>query len=160
MCINGNGSLIDLLNIKENQINSFNNIKIIEEQIYQTIKEFKDKKSFETYSYYMNQLNARINLSIIPMLIKDSYEINIPLDDVQYYEAHPEKFLKFDYELELMNSIIRTQETSYNKNEQWIINSTSSNKCNSGVDPIYYSSGFNPLKCKPLNRLDTIYIKC
>ena len=54
ICISGNGSLIDLLNIKENQINSFNNIKIIEEQIYQTIKEFQDKKSFETYSYYMN----------------------------------------------------------------------------------------------------------
>ena len=86
------------------------------------------------------------------MLIKDDYEINITLGDAQYYEAHPEKFLKFDKELELMNSIIRYQETGYNINEQWIINSNSTNECNSGVDPIYYLSEFNPLKCKPLDR--------
>ena len=147
--INGNGSLIELLNIDDNLINSFYNIKLLEDQIYKTANEFSKRKSFDTYSYYVDQLNARLNLSVIPMLIKDDYELNIPLDDVQYYEAPPKKILKFDKELELMNSIIRYQET---ENERWIINSNSTNECNSGVDPIYYLSEFNPLKCKPLDR--------
>ena len=121
----------------------------LEKQINETKNEFETRKNFSTYYYSIAQLNARNNLSIIPMLIKDDYDINIPLNDDLLYEIKADKFIKFDYELDLMNSIIKYE---FNKNEQWKINSDSSNECNSGVDPLYTSSEFNPLKCRPLDR--------
>ena len=123
-----------------------------EEQINKIKNEFKKRKSFTTYSYYLDQLKARLNLSIIPMLIKDTYDINLPLNENYNYESQPDKYLKFDYELEALNTLIRSQETGTNKNEQWKINSNSPNECGSGIDPIFYSSEFNPLKCRPIDR--------
>ena len=152
VCINGDGRIYDLLNINNNQNNSLNNLLKDKEQINQIKNEFKDKKNFTTYSYYVDQLKGRSNLSIIPMLIKDSYDINLPINNGQYYETQPDKYLKFDIELEIMNTLISSQRTGTNKNEQWKINSNSPNECGSGTDSIFYSSEFNPLKCYPINR--------
>ena len=68
------------------------------------------------------------------------------------YGSQSDKYLKFDYELELMNTIIRAQKTESNNYEQWKLNSNSPNECDSGVDPLYNSSEFNPLKCRPIDR--------
>ena len=67
------------------------------------------------------------------MLIKDTYEINLPLNENYNYESQPDKYLKFDIELEALNTLIRSQETGTNKNEQWKINSDSPNECGSGL---------------------------
>lgn len=68
------------------------------------------------------------------------------------YGSQSDKYLKFDYELELMNTIIRAQNTEFNNYEQWKLNSNSPNECDSGVDPLYNSLEFNPLKCRPIDR--------
>ena len=146
--INGNGSISTLFE-NDNPINSLNNLINLEKRINETKNEFEKRKNFLTYFYYIEQLNARNNLSIIPMLIKDNYEINIPLIDDLLYKISSDKFIKLDYELDLLNSIIINE---LNKNEQWKINSDSPNECKSGVDPFYTSSEFNPLKCRPLDR--------
>ena len=152
ICINGNGSIIDLLNIDISQLDAFDNLKIIEEQINEIRNEFQERKNFTTYSFYIEQLKERINLSVMPLLIKDTYEIKLPISETQSYEYQADIFLKFDIELRIMNNLIRTQEKEPYKNEQWKINSISSNKCGAGIDPVFYSSEFNPLKCRPWNR--------
>ena len=152
VCINGDGRINSLFNINNKQNNSLNNLIKNEEQINKIKNEFEKRKSFTTYSYYLDQLKARLNLSIIPMLIKDTYDINLPLNENYNYESQPDKYLKFDYELEALNTLIRSQETGTNKNEQWKINSNSPNECGPGIDPIFYSSEFNPLKCRPIDR--------
>ena len=78
----------------------------LEKRINETKNEFEKRKKFLTYFYYIEQLNARNNLSIIPMLIKDNYEINIPLIDDLLYKISSDNFIKLDYELDLLNSII------------------------------------------------------
>ena len=124
ICINGNGSIIDLLNIDTSQMDSFNNITSIENQINETRKEFKEKKTFVTYSLYVDQLKARLNLSEMPILIKDSYDIQLPISDSANFGGNQDTFLKFDIELNLMNTHISTDSTY---NEQWNINSNSQN---------------------------------
>ena len=153
ICINGNGSIIDLLNIDTSQMDSFNNITSIENQINETRNEFNEKKTFVTYSLYVDQLKARLNLSEIPILMKDTYEIVLPLSN-QNFGDNQDTFLKFDIELNLMNRYISAP-TGPNKDEQWKINSNSQNACPPGTnnDPTFTSpSEFNPLKCRPLNR--------
>ena len=150
--INSDGRIIDLLNINYKQINAFNNMKQLQKQINQIKEQFQKRKNFSTYFYYIDQLKARLNLSIIPMLIKDEYNITLPLNNDQYYESQADKFLKFDIELELMNTLIRTQEVEPYKNEQWKINSNSPNECNSENDYYFLYYEFNPIKCRPLNR--------
>ena len=153
ICINGNGSIIDLLNIDTSQMDSFNNITSIENQINETRKEFNEKKTFVTYSLYVDQLKARLNLSEMPILIKDSYDIQLPISDSANFGESQGTFLKFDIELDLMNTYISTSTETY-KNEQWKINSNSQNVCPSGDhnDGTISSSEFNPLKCRPLYR--------
>jgi hypothetical protein len=51
-----------------------------------------------------------------------------------------------------MNTIIRAQNAESNLKEQWKLNSGSSNKCDSGIDPMFNSLEFNPLNCRPLDR--------
>jgi hypothetical protein len=150
--INGNGSIDNLLNINDNQINLFKDIEALEDKINEKIYEFEDIKKFKTYYYFQEKLESRLNLSTIPILIKDTYQINIPIDDEQLYGSQTDRYLKFDYELELMNTIIRAQNTESNNNEQWKLNSNSPNECDSGVDPLFNSSEFHPLKCRPLDR--------
>ena len=157
-CFNGDGKIIDLFNINNNQKNSLNDLLKHEKQINNIKTEFQKRKTFSTYSFYEDQLKARYNLSIIPMLIKDDYEISLPLKDDINYEEQADKYLKFDIELKLMNNLIRTQETGTNKNEQWKINSNSPNECSIGNDPNFLTYEFNPLKCRPINR-DWIQIK-
>ena len=149
ICINGNGSIIDLLNIDTSQLDSFNNITSIENQINETRNEFQEKKTFVTYSLYVDQLKARLNLSEMPILIKDTFQINLPISDDQSFEGQQDKFLKFDIELRFMNEYIHS---STDKNEEWKIDSNSPNVCTSGTDPSFTSSEFNPLKCRPLHR--------
>ena len=149
ICINGDGKIANLISINSNQNNSLNNLIAQENQINQIKNEFQEGNDCNTYLFYIDQLKARLNLSIIPMLIKDNYEINLPINDD---ENHGNQFLKFDVELESMNNLIRTKEAGTNKNEQWKINSNSPNVCGSGVDPIFSSSEFNPLRCRPFNR--------
>ena len=153
ICINGNGSIIDLLNIDTSQMDSFNNITSIENQINETRNEFNEKKTFVTYSLYVDQLKARLNLSEMPILIKDSYDIQLPISDSANFGGSQNTFLKFDIELDLMNTYISTSTEAY-KNEQWKINSNSQNVCPSGNhnDGTFSSSEFNPLKCRPLYR--------
>ena len=156
ICINGNGSIIDLLNIDTSQLDSFNNMTNIEEQINQTKKEFQDKKTFVTYSLYVDQLKARLNLSEMPILIKDNYDIHLPIEGSEISQTQADKFLKFDIELELMNEAIRNfGETANNhKNEKWVINSNSPNECSQAdnADNSFSSPGINPLKCSPYDR--------
>ena len=150
ICINGNGSIIDLLNIDTSQMDSFNNITSIENQINETRKEFKEKKTFVTYSLYVDQLKARLNLSEMPILIKDSYDIQLPISDSANFGGNQDTFLKFDIELNLMNTHISTDSTY---NEQWNINSNSQNECPAGANPTFTSpTEFNPLKCRPIDR--------
>ena len=118
VCINGDGRINSLFNINSKQNNSLNNLIKNEEQINKIKNEFEKRKSFTTYSYYLDQLKARLNLSIIPMLIKDTYDINLPLNENYNYESQSDKYLKFDIELEALNTLIRSQETGTNKNEQ------------------------------------------
>ena len=150
--INGNGCIDNLLNINDNQINLFNNLEALEDKINEVIYEFEDIKNFKTYYYFQEELESRLNLSTIPILIKDTYQINIPIDDEQLYGSQTDRYLKFDYELELMNTIIRAQNLESNSIEQWKLNSIYPNECDSGVDPIFNYSEFNPLKCRPLDR--------
>ena len=150
ICINGNGSIIDLLNIDTSQMDSFNNITSIENQINETRKEFNEKKTFVTYSLYVDQLKARLNLSEMPILIKDSYDIQLPISDSADFGGTQDTFLKFDIELNLMNTYISTY-SAYN--EQWNINSNSQNVCPAGANPTFTPpTEFNPLKCRPLDR--------
>ena len=153
ICINGNGSIIDLLNIDTSQINSFNNMTSIEEQINQTRNEFEDKKSFMTYNFYVDQLKARLNLSEMPILIKDNYDVHLPIEEDQISQSQADKFLKFDIELGLMNEAIRAQGGSHNT-EKWVINSNSPNQCQSpeSADSTFSSPEINPLKCSPYDR--------
>ena len=153
ICINGNGSIIDLLNIDTSQMDSFNNITSIENQINETRKEFNEKKTFVTYSLYVDQLKARLNLSEMPILIKDTYQIELPLSDNQNFGESQDTFLKFDIELNFMNRYISGTTGTY-KDERWKINSNSQYECPSGAadDPTPTPSEFNPLKCRPLNR--------
>ena len=153
ICINGNGSIIDLLNIDTSQMDSFNNITSIENLINETREEFNEKKTFVTYSLYVDQLKARLNLSEIPILIKDTYQIELPLSDNQNFGESQDTFLKFDIELNFMNRYISDTTETYN-GEQWKINSNSQYECPSGAadDPTPTPSEFNPLKCRPLYR--------
>ena len=151
ICINGNGRIMDLLNINQNQNNSLYNLIKNQENINQIIKEFQNRKKYSTYTYYINQLKARLNLSVIPILIKDNYEIELPIYEV-YYQSQADKYLKFDVELELMNDLIKNKEKGSKRNEQWKINSFSPNECTTGNDPIFSWSEFNPLKCRPFDR--------
>ena len=86
------------------------------------------------------------------MLIKDGYQFNIVTDKEQLYDSQTDKYLKLDYELELMNNIIRAQNTENSNIEQWKIDSDSPNKCDTGIDPIFNRLEFNLLKCRPINR--------
>ena len=150
ICINGNGSIIDLLNIDTSQLNSFENMTTIEEQINQTRNEFQEKKAFTTYSFYVNQLNTRLNLSELPLLIKEEYAVNLPLGEIS--ENQVDKFLKFDIELRYLNNYI-TNYGGENNNEKWKINSNSPNECGfEDATDIVTSSEFNPLKCSPYER--------
>ena len=106
VCINGDGRIYDLLNINNNQNNSLNNLIKNEEQINEIKNEFKEKKNFTTYSYYVVQLKSRFNLSIIPMLIKVIYDIKLPINNVYNYEGQSDKYLKFDIELNELNTLI------------------------------------------------------
>ena len=156
ICINGNGSIIDLLNIDTSQLNSFNNMTNIEKQINHTKKEFQDKKSFVTYYLYVDQLKARLNLSEMPILIKDDYNIHLPIEGSQISETQADKFLKFDIELRLMNDAISVYgETANNhNNEKWVINSNSPNECSltDSADNSFSLPDINPLKCSPYDR--------
>ena len=151
-CINGDGKIIDLIRIKNNYNNALNNLIKHEKLINQIKNEFLMRKSFTTYSFYEDQLKARYNLSIIPMLIKDNYEINLPLNNEINYEYSANKYIKFDIELKLMNNLIKEHETTIYKNEQWKINSNSPNECKNRDTQIYSSLEFNPLKCRPIYR--------
>ena len=150
--INGNGSITDLLNINDIQINLFKNTEEFEEQIDKIKYEFENLKKFSTYYNYRTELETRLNLTKIPMLIKDGYQFNIVTDKEQLYDSQTDKYLKLDYELELMNNIIRAQNTENSNIEQWKIDSESPNKCDSGIDPIFNRLEFNLLKCRPINR--------
>lgn len=150
--INGNGSIVNLLNINDNQINLFNNLEALEDKINEIIFEFEDMKNFRTYYYYQEEIESRLNFSTIPILIKDVYQINIPIEDEKIYGSQTDRYLKFDFELEMLNTIIRAQNLEFNTIEQWKLNSDSPNKCDSGVDPIFNYSEFNPIKCRPLDR--------
>ena len=150
--INGNEDLFNLLNISSNQTSSFKNIETLEVKLNETINEFEGLKNFKAYYHCEEELESRLNLSTIPILIKDTHQISIPLDEEQLYGTQTDKYLKFDYELELMNTIIRAQNAESNLKEQWKLNSGSSNKCDSGIDPMFNSLEFNPLNCRPLDR--------
>lgn len=94
ICINGNGSIIDLLNIDMSQLESFENITTIEEQINQTKKEFEEKREYVTYSIYTDQLKARLNYSSDQfMLIKDDAVVELPIKEDQNFEGQESKFL-------------------------------------------------------------------
>jgi hypothetical protein len=126
--INGNGNISKLLNINDNQINLFKNLEALEYKFNEIKYKFEDLKHFTTYYYYEKELGVRLNLSTIPILIKDIYQINIPLEDEELYGSQSDRYLKFDYELELMNTIIKTQNTESNNNEQWKLKSISPNE--------------------------------
>ena len=69
-------------------------------------------------------------------MIKDNYEIELPIYEV-YYQNQADKYLKFDVELELMNDLIKNKEKGSKRNEQWKINSFSPNECKPGNDNIF-----------------------
>ena len=153
-CINGDGKILNLLDIDTSQLDSFDGMTDIEEQINTTKKEFEDKKIFVTYSIYKDQLYSRINLTSDElMLIEKDFEMDLSkVSDNDYKERNKDKILIFKAELEAMNGFILHS----GKSEKWERTSTDqSNICNAGSsnDVIADASKpFNLWKCKPLYR--------
>ena len=158
-CINGDGKILNLLDIDTSQLDSFNNMTGIEEQINTTKNEFEDKKIFVTYSIYKDQLNSRVNLTSDElMLLEKDFEMDISkINDDGYRTENERKILIFKAELEGMNNLI----PSKGRSEKWERTSTDqSNICNAGAttDSITDASKpFNFWKCKPSDR-DWIYL--
>ena len=153
-CINGDGKILNLLDIDTSQLDSFDNMTGIEEQINTTKSEFEDKKTFVTYTIYKDQLNSRANLTSDElMLLEKDFEMDLTkVSDDGYKEQNKDKILIFKAELEVMNRLI----PSKGKSEKWERTSTDqSNICNAGTsndlipDP---SKPFNFWKCKPSDR--------
>ena len=159
ICINGNGSIIDLLNIDMNQLDSFDNITTIEDQINQTKKEFEEKRQYVTYSIYKDQLKARLNYSSDQfMLIKDDALVELPIKEDQNFEGQASKYLVYKAELRTLNGLVPTYatETGDDSSDRWEINSDADgNVCgaesatDSKPQP---SKPFNPEKCYPIDR--------
>ena len=158
-CINGDGKILNLLDIDTSQLDSFDDMTGIEEQINTTKKEFEDKKIFVTYSIYKDQLNSRANLTSDElMLIEKDFNIDLTkVSDNNYKEDNKDKILIFKRELEAMNGWISAKGES----ERWERTSTDqSNVCNAGASNDIIadaSKPFNFWKCKPLDR-DWIFL--
>ena len=157
ICINGNGSIIDLLNIDMSQLNSFDQILEIKNQINNTIQQFEDNKMFVTYSIYKDQLNARLNLSSEALcLIDETAQFEIP-PSTSYMEDHKDQFLIFKAEISSLNGYIEASASLLlpdQKIERWDMHSNDqSNICSDTTDTIAdHSKPFNPRVCKPLER--------
>ena len=153
-CINGDGKILNLLDIDTSQLDSFDGMTDIEEQINTTKKEFEDKKIFVTYSIYKDQLNSRINLTSDElMLIEKDFEMDLSkVSDNDYKDLNKDKILIFKAELEAMNGFILRS----GRSEKWERTSTDqSNICNAGASNDIIadaSKPFNLWKCKPLYR--------
>ena len=136
ICINGNGSIIDLLNIDMSQLESFDNITTIEDQINQTKKEFEEKRQYVTYSIYKDQLKARLNYSSDQfMLIKDDAVVELPIKEDQNFEGQASKYLVYKAELRTLNGLVPTYATGTgdDSSDRWEINSDADgNVCGAG----------------------------
>ena len=154
-CINGDGKIDEELNIDMDQLDSFDQVKDVEERIEQTKNEFEEKKTFVAYNKYKEELEKRLNLnSENLMLVKDDATMTTEFDPNSITPEEKNNYLIFNTELEIMNTLIGA-ESSPNNEERWNINERdSSNICGSGneADTLSESKVFYPFKCKPLDR--------
>ena len=147
-CINGDGKILDLLEIDTDQLDSFDNMTEIEDQINSTKNEFEDKKAFVTYSIYIDQLNSRVNLTSEElMLIKSDFEIDLnKVNEKEYQDDNKNNILVFKSELDIMNTL--------SPSEKWEKGSpTVQEYCKNGQDVVPAGiTSFNLWSCKPLYR--------
>ena len=156
-CINGDGKIEEELNIDLDQLDSFDQVKDVEEKIEETKAEFEEKKTFVAYNNYKNELEQRIHLrSENLMLVKDDATMTTEFEPSNISNEDKNKYLIFNTELSLMNALINLESSPYN-DEQWDINERedSPNICGSESETDIVDSVrkvFYPFQCKPLDR--------
>jgi hypothetical protein len=162
-CINGNGEIVDIIGIDPDDINSFNEISLVENQIKESKQLFEDNKKCLTYERILTELNERTNLTNSNlMLIKADADIEKVFEE-DYIQNNLNKYFVFKDQFGYLNNNINAKSIQ----ESWDINSNDeTKKCfpNSGPDQINdnadiagsSSQVFNPRVCKPIDR-DWIY---
>ena len=150
-CINGDGKIEKELDIDMSQLDSFDQVRDVEERINEIKIEFEERKTFVAYNVYKDQLEARYNLSSDElMLVEEGTTMNADLDSLSSLDDI-NNYLIFKNELNYMNSLIEYTEHS---NERWDRNEVNSNQVCSNDDETHYTveTIFYPRTCRPLYR--------
>ena len=150
-CINGDGKIEKELDIDMSQLDSFDQVRDVEERINEIKIEFEERKTFVAYNVYKDQLEARYNLSSDElMLVEEGTTMNADLDSLSSLDDI-NNYLIFKNELNYMNSLIEYTEQS---NERWDRNEVNSNQVCSNDDETHYTveTIFYPRTCRPLYR--------
>ena len=153
-CVNGDGKIDEELNINMDQLDSFDQVKDVEEKIEQTKGEFEEKKTFVAYNKYKEELEKRLNLNAENlMLVRDDATMTTEFEPDNIRPEEKNNYLIFNTELDIMNKLIESG--SSNNDEKWDVNERDSvNTCGVGNNPDDVSERkvFYPFKCKPLDR--------
>ena len=149
ICINGDGNLEEAIGFKTDEIGSFDNITIIQEQIREAEENFTQMKDCKTYGEIGNQIEGRYNLEKEElMLVKENEDYPTSTDDFDM-----KKHLLFKYYLEGMNTAIQSYGTDDQKKESWSTTTDNKNmQCPSSPSPVAEETEFYPSKCKPIDR--------
>ena len=158
-CINGNGEIVEIIGIKPDDINSFNNISLVENQIKESKQLFEDNKKCLTYERILTELNERTNLTNSNlMLIKADADTENVFEE-EYIQNNVNKYFVFKDQFGYLNNNINAKSIQ----ESWDINSNDeTKKCFAGQTNDVGIEGsssplvFNPRVCKPIDR-DWIY---
>ena len=140
-CINGDGKIEEALGLKGQDIGSFDNINIVQDQIREAEKNFTQMKDCVALRGISEQIEGRYNFSIPTlMLIKDNKDYPTNSDNLDMKD-----YLVFNYYLEGMNVAIRNAGNNY---ESW--STTTGDKDKTCTEDISYDEEiiFYPSKCK------------
>jgi hypothetical protein len=153
-CINGDGKIEEELHLDMEQLNSFDQVKDVEDKINETKVEFEQKKTFVAYNLYKGELEKRVNLTTEQlMLVREDAEINaeFTIDPDHASSDERKKYLIFKAEIDTMNKLIK----NVPKDEEWNMNERNTDKnCIPGDGDQVYSGHvvYYPKTCKPTDR--------
>ena len=139
-CVNGDGKIEEEIGLKANQINSFNQLYQVENDIKQAKDIFDEiKETKHIYNLYKDRIQKYLALDMDPTVL--SINDNSPP-------------LSFSSIIDQMNEKIKNDNTlsSSQKNERWKLHYDQPNSCDGNTDSGIDGKTFAYLKCKPSNR--------
>ena len=134
-CFNYDGNILTQLNLVDNDMNYFENLKKAQLELEELKNQFNDKLYKFVYSEYKEELEQRINYNTAELKLVSINDDNTP--SIEF--------------LSLLNTINTFADTN-TKNENWDITSTTSNTCdssNANNPPHDSKIIYHPKNCYP-----------